>query len=167
MAGPERHRSAASLPAIRVRPLCNPSVPTAFLSRFGQCLEPSRWAAEPVAKRRAAPKCLRSETRPEIHLIGCSSHGRPWAPPRRSPGLVPVRIRGESRRRGQALELWTGDLEQILRVIEEGSSPVQMEASFAILRDRQNLQDLGLERGAQTLAFLDAVVLGGSFEFGQ
>ena len=65
------------------------------------------------------------------------------------------------------LELWPGGPKRSLRVIQERGSPVQMQASFAALCNRQILQDLRLKRGAQTLALLDAVVLGSELELGQ
>jgi len=65
------------------------------------------------------------------------------------------------------LELWPGGSKRSLRMIEKGGSSVQMQASFAALRDRQILHDLRLERGAQAFALLDAVFLGGGFELGQ
>src|SRR6185437_14623953 len=55
---------------------------------------------------------------------------------------------------GQALELWRGRPEGIHSMIQEGGGAVQMQASFAALRDRQILQDLGLQRGALPLLFL-------------
>jgi len=45
-------------------------------------------------------------------------------------------------------------------VREEGGGTVQVKAAFSAFHSGQVLQDLGLQRGAQSLALLDAIVLG-------
>ena len=66
-----------------------------------------------------------------------------------------------------ALEFGPGLAERILGVGEQDGGTVQMEAAFSAFRDGQVLQDLGLQRGAETFGLLDTVVLGGGLQLGE
>ncbi len=48
---------------------------------------------------------------------------------------------------------------------EQGGGTVQVKATFSAFGDRQALQDLDLQRGAEALGLLDAVVLGSGLQF--
>ena len=47
---------------------------------------------------------------------------------------------------------------------EQSGGTVQVEATFSAFRDGQVLQDLGLQRSAESFGLLDAVVLGGGLQ---
>lgn len=52
-------------------------------------------------------------------------------------------------------------------MFEQGRGAMHVQPPFPLLAIGQVLQDLGLERRAETLRFPDAVVLGGGFEFAE
>ena len=47
---------------------------------------------------------------------------------------------------------------------EQRGGAVQVEAAFSAFGDREVLQDLGLQRGAESFRLLDAVILGGGLQ---
>lgn len=59
-----------------------------------------------------------------------------------------------------ALQLRSSLAKRVLGVPEQGGGTVQVEATFPTFRDCQVLQDLALQRSAQSFGILDAVVLG-------
>jgi hypothetical protein len=46
-------------------------------------------------------------------------------------------------------------------MLEQRCGAMQMQSTFAASRDGEVLQDLGLQRGAESFGLPDAVVLGG------
>jgi hypothetical protein len=66
-----------------------------------------------------------------------------------------------------ALEFGPGPAKRILGVREQSGGTVQVKAAFSAFHDGQVLQDLGLQRGAKSLALLDAVVLGRGLQLGE
>jgi hypothetical protein len=60
---------------------------------------------------------------------------------------------------GEPLKLGPGAVLRGRRVLEEGRSAMQVQPSPAALGDSQVLQNLGLQRGAESLRLLDAIFL--------